>query len=139
MILLDTNVLSELMGPKPDSKVKNWVDRLNRFETGITSITLSEILYGIGLLPHGARKRTLLDAATYMFDDLFLNQIYSFDQFAAVEYARIVVNREKSGIPISIPDAQIAAICLVQKAQLATRNTKDFIHLGLELVNPWVA
>jgi predicted nucleic acid-binding protein len=138
MILLDTNVLSELMSPKPDPKVKNWVDRLNRFETGITSITLSEILYGIGLLPQGARKKSFLDAATYMFDDLFLNQIYGFDQFAAVEYARLVVNREKSGIPISIPDAQIAAICLVQKAQLATRNTKDFIHLGLELVNPWV-
>jgi toxin FitB len=104
-----------------------------------TAITVAEILYGIGALPDGARKRSLFEAAASAFDEYLAHRVYSFDRQAAVEYANIVVNRDRDGSPISMPDAQIAAICLVHNADLATRNGKDFAGTGIRVVNPWIA
>ena len=139
MIFIDTNVLSELMRPKPDTRVLGWMDGIPRYGIGITAISVAEILYGIGSLPEGKKKLRLLDAATTIFDEYFSGRIYAFDQFAAVEYAEIVLQRERIGIPISMPDAQIAAICRISRADFATRNTKDFENTGLVLINPWEA
>ena len=139
MILVDTNVLSELMRPKPDKHVLDWMDDLLGSDIGLTAISAAEILYGIGSLPEGRKKHRLLDAATTMFEEYFAGRIFAFDQLAAIEYADIVLQRDRIGSPISMPDAQIAAICRVSSAGLATRNTKDFEYTGLVLINPWEA
>ena len=138
MILLDTNVISELMRPEPEARVVAWVDRLSRNNVGITAITVAEILYGIGALPDGARKKNLFEAAASVFDGYLADHVYPFDRRSAVEYAQLVVKREQSGSPISMPDAQIAAICLANHAGLATRNTKDFANTDITLYNPWI-
>lgn len=139
MILLDTNVISELMRSRPDGRVLAWTDGLYRRDVGITAITVAEILYGIGALPDGARKRRLLEAAASVFDSDLGARVYAFDRRAAVEYARIVVTRQQAGKPISMPDAQIAAICVARGAELATRNTEDFENTGPGLINPWTS
>jgi len=137
MIILDTNILSELMRIKPNTSVIAWVDSCQANELGITSITMSEILYGIGKLPEGKRKQNLLSASGKMLEDDFNDRIYPFDEYSAVEYSVIILMREKMGRPISMADAQIASICLSRGFSLVTRNTKDFEGLGVELINPW--
>jgi len=137
MIILDTNVLSELMRIKPDPSVIRWVNALPAEEMGITVITVSEILYGIGKLPGGKRKQNLCLASEKMFEDDFHQRVYPFDEHAAVEYSLIVLKRERSGRPISMADAQIASICRSMDLSLATRNTNDFQGIGLKLINPW--
>jgi predicted nucleic acid-binding protein len=137
MMVVDTNVLSELMRPEPHTGVLEWINGFQRREVGITAISVAEILYGIGALPEGKRKHRLLEAATTMFEEYFTGRIYSFDQLAAIEYADIVLQRDRIGKPISMSDAQIAAICRVSGSELATRNTKDFENTGLALINPW--
>jgi len=139
MILVDTNVLSELMRPTPDKRVLDWMDGLQSGDIGLTAISVAEVLYGIGSLAEGKKKQRLLDAAATMFDEYLTGRIFAFDQLAAVEYAAIVLRRERIGSPISMPDAQIAAICRASSAGLATRNTKDFEDTGLVLINPWRA
>ncbi len=139
MIVIDTNVLSELMRSKPEPSVLIWMDGYGRGELGITSITVSEILYGIGALSEGRRKRRLFEAAQRLFDEDFGGRIFAFDHLAAVEYADIVLHRDKLGNPISMPDAQIAAICRVSSHPLATRNIKDFENTGVSVINPWEA
>lgn len=140
MIVLDTNVLSELMRPLPDAKVQTWFDSQNPDQLWLASITVAEILVGIARLPDGKRKSGLTELATTLFNEEFAQRIIPFDQLAAIRYADIVAGREKSGRPISMGDAQIAAICQSRpRAALATRNHKDFIGLGLVLINPWTA
>ena len=139
MILLDTNVLSELMRIKPEQSIILWMDSYDYKELGITSITVAEILYGIGLLPAGHKKQRLIEAAGMLFEQDFNHRIFSFDQLAAVEYADIVLRREMLGNPISMPDAQIASICRVLEYPLATRNIKDFENVSVTLINPWEA
>ena len=137
MIILDTNVLSEVMRPEPEEKVLQWMDGIRGNDLGITSITVAEILYGIGLLPDGKRKKRRFEIACDMIEKNFADRIFPFDQIAAVEYADIVIQREKRGNPISIPDAQIAAMCRCGNYSLATRNCKDYEYTGITLINPW--
>ena len=125
------------MKPAPDACVIEWMDSLTGDEFLITSITLAEILYGIETLPEGKRKERFISIAGKMFEDFFSDRILPFDERAAVEYGDIVVKREKSGMPISIADAQIASICRNRELVLATRNIKDFAETGIELFNPW--
>lgn len=137
MIILDTNVLSELMKLKTNPVVLDWVNSHPINELGITAITVSEILYGIGKLPEGKRKHALLSIAKIMFEKDFKGRIFPFNEHSAIEYAVIVLKREKSGLPISIADAQIASISLSEGYLLATRNTKDLKNTGVHLINPW--
>jgi toxin FitB len=137
MIVLDTNVLSEIMKPNPDVHVLSWVDSVPALQTAITAITVAEILYGIGRLPDGARRRKLVSAAEAIFDEEFRDRVFAFDADAAVEYAALVVEREAAGLPISMADAQIAAVCRVHTCTLATRNVRDFEKTGVTTVNPW--
>jgi predicted nucleic acid-binding protein len=138
MIVLDTNVLSELMRRQPDSKLVAWIDAQLADALMLSAVTVAELLYGIARLPEGKRKADLHDAAWMMLKEEFDERILSFDALAAVHYASLVAQRESSGRPISMADAQIAAICLSHEAILATRNGKDFSGLGLTLVNPWL-
>ena len=137
MIVLDTNVLSEIIKPTPGPRVFEWVESIPTRETAITAITVAEILYGIVRMPDGARREKLTAGAEAIFGEEFQNRILSFDADSAVEYATLVVGREVAGRPISMADAQIAAICRVHGATLATRNARDFEETGVRVVNPW--
>jgi len=137
MIVLDTNVLSELMRPVPDIRVVDWLDRQNASTVAICSITVAEILYGIERLPEGRRKRDFSAMAAAMFEEDFAGRIHPFDSEAAACYAEQVAVSESAGKPVHMADAQIAAICIRHDAILATRNIKDFETLSVELVNPW--
>ncbi len=136
MIVVDTNVTSELMRPSPSTTVTAWVRARTATELYTTSITLAEVLYGIERLPGGRRKDVLKTTATDVFS-AFADQLLAFDATAAVEYAGLVDSRERAGAPIDGFDAQIAAICRVHGATLATRNVKDFQDVGIEVVDPW--
>ncbi len=137
MIVLDTNVLSEIIKPVPDPGVLEWVDSVPAYETAVTAVTVAEILYGIGRIPEGERRRKLMTALETIFDKDFGGRILAFDADAAVEYAALVLKRETVGRPISMSDAQIAAVCRVHEHTLATRNERDFEGTGVRIVNPW--
>jgi len=138
MIVLDTNVLSELAKPSPAPAVLAWCNRQRRTDLFVTTITQAEILFGLGILPKSKRRTGLEEAARIVFDVDFDGSVLSFDSDAAREYARIAVARRKLGRPISTMDAQIAAITRSRQATLATRNTADFDHCGVPVLNPWL-
>ncbi len=137
MIILDTNVVSELMRGEPSEVVVEWVDRQPGDDLYLSAITLAELLYGIARLPDGRRRTTLAQQLEAMVVDDFDHRVSAFDESAAAHYADIVVVRERAGRPISSADAQIAAICRSRGAVLATRNTGDFLGTGITVVNPW--
>ena len=137
MIVLDTNVVSEMMRPAPHLTVLNWLNAQVADELWLNSIVVSELLFGIARLPSGARKRQLAGTFVAMLEQDFAGRILSFDLEAAVIYAELAAGREAKGRPVAMADAQIAAIGLAQGAKLATRNVKHFDGLGLVLVNPW--
>lgn len=139
MIVLDTNVISEIFRPQPDARVVAWLESLTG-DVAITAVTLAELLAGVRRLPDGRRKSELsarIEVAVepYLGD----RSVLSFDAAAAGRYADILVTREAAGLPISTADAQIAAMCLTRNAACATRNVKDFEHTSVELINPWDA
>ena len=140
MILLDTNVLSELMRPMPDPNVVRWLDAWLEWDVWISAVTVAEIRLGISLLPAGKRKELLLNLAEQMFQEDFPDRCLPFDCEAARKYALIVSERNRQGHPIRVEDAQIAAIARTAGLELATRNTKDFSNItGLQLVDPWAS
>lgn len=139
MIVLDTNVLSELMRSQPAATVFAWVAAQKRDALYTTSVNEAEILYGIATLPEGRRRAALAAAAEAMFTDDFAGRVLPFDEAAAVHYAQIVAARRRDGRPIEAFDAQIAATALVAGADLATRDVGDFAGCGLTLLNPWEA
>lgn len=140
MILLDTNVLSEFMRLRPDAQLVAWLDAQVVEHVWVCAVTRAEIELGIALMPDGQRKQGLQLAASSMFINEFGGRCLAFDEQAALRYAAIVASRIRLGRPISVEDAQIAAIALVHGLQLATRNERDFELIdGLAVVNPWSA
>lgn len=137
MIILDTNVVSELMRAEPAESVRDWVASQPASRLFVTAVTQAEILYGVGLLPDGRRRKKIATAARAMFDEDFDDRILAFDSDATPFYAEIAVVRRQKGRPISQFDAQIAAIARSTGAALATRNVGDFEHCEVELINPW--
>ena len=137
MIVWDTNVVSELMRPEPSEQVVAWTDRQPVDEVFITAITVGELLYGIGRLPTGRRRTELSELFDEMVAEDFEHRVLAFDAVAAAHYADLVVERERIGPPISMADAQIAAICRSHDATVATRNVDDFADVGVDIVNPW--
>ncbi|MGL5874621.1 MAG: type II toxin-antitoxin system VapC family toxin [Xenococcaceae cyanobacterium] len=137
MIVLDTNVLSELMRSQPNEYVLQWIAKHTATTLFITVLTQAEILYGLELLPEGKRRNALLEAAQSMFDLDFAGRILPFDCAAAQQFAAIAAKRRTIGRPISQIDAQIAAIALSHNATLATRNISDFEECGIIIINPW--
>jgi predicted nucleic acid-binding protein len=137
VILLDTNVLSELIRPGPDRGVTDWLDSLDPAVVATTAITAAELLYGAARLPGGERRERLNEAIRGLIDDDLEGRVEPFDANAATHYAAIVSDRDKAGRPIGMADAQIAAICLKLRARLATRNTGDFLDTGIDLLDPW--
>ncbi|MEY4766916.1 MAG: hypothetical protein RI907_3589 [Pseudomonadota bacterium] len=139
-MLLDTNVLSELMRPQPAPAVVAWFAQpaVVSADLSISAVTQAEILLGIALLPAGARKQALQQAAESMFESDFAQRILPLDSAAARIYAQVVAQRTRQGRPMSTEDAQIAATALRHGLPLVTRNTRDFDLIeGLQCINPW--
>jgi predicted nucleic acid-binding protein len=139
VIVLDTNVISEILRPAPQPAVVAWLALQSPASVFTTALTQAEILHGLRLLPEGRRKHDLETAILPIFSLDFAGRILSFDSEAADAYADIAVMRRQAGRPISQFDAQIAAIALSRGAAVATRNVTDFSGVGLTIVNPWAA
>lgn len=139
MIVLDTNVLSEIMLPSPAPAVHQWLSQQANDQVYTTAISMAEIFQGIELLPIGKRRTVLLAAAHKLFSSVLPGRVLSFDETAAHAYAPIAVERRKRGRPISLFDAQIASIAKARSATLATRDIRDFDGCGVRLIDPWQA
>jgi toxin FitB len=137
MLILDTNVISEIMQPSPSPRVLEWWSQQQTGELFTSAVSEAEILSGIELLPKGKRRDRLLAEADAMFNEDFAGRILPFDEEAARVFAEIAAGRRTQGRPIAEFDAQIAAIARSHRAVLATRNTTDFEACGVRLVNPW--
>lgn len=138
MIVLDTNVVSEVMRPVPDPAVLAWVDAQPADELYLTSMTVAELLYGVARLPAGKRRERLAEQVGRLVDELFAGRVLPFDSAASGMYARVASARERAGAPISVADAVIAATAASASAvKLATRNVSDFAGTGLTVVDPW--
>lgn len=137
MIVLDTNVLSELMRPAPNGRVRSWIAAQAPLSLYVTSVTQAEILYGVLLLPAGRRRTSISEAAAAMFQTEFADRVLPFATEAAIAYAQIAAERRRLGRPMSHFDAQIASIARVVGATVATRNVGDFDDCGVDILNPW--
>lgn len=136
MILLDTNVISELSKPHPNANVLGWLDANEREGTWTSAITVAELRTGLADLPDGQRKAALVQLINELLQRFGRSPV-AFDAVAAEDYATIVTSRKKRGRPIGILDAQIAAIAVGHGLTLATMNTKDFEGIdGLTVVDP---
>jgi toxin FitB len=137
MIILDTNVISEILKPRPDPRVLAWMSGHDAGTLFTTTTSEAEVRYGVARLPDGQRKATLSKVIDDVFAIDFKNRILSFDSQSAVGFAQIASHRERIGRPISQFDAQIAAIASAHGYAIATRNITDFEACSIEIVNPW--
>ncbi len=137
MIVLDTNVISEIMRPHPSRAVVAWINQQAGINLFITTITLAEIGYGLRVLADGKRRRILQNRFDQFIIQGFEYRILNFDIAATRTYSEIMGHKKEIGCPMSFPDGQIAAITLANNFMLATRNSKDFNQCGLDLINPF--
>jgi predicted nucleic acid-binding protein len=137
MILLDTNIVSEIYRPQPATAVIAWIDSQPSASLHLCTPVIAELRFGMDRLPAGARKERLWTTIDRLENELYRDRIFPFDLAAAAEYGRLVAKRRNAGRQIGPMDALIAAIGLAQGAAVATRNTIDFANLGLELINPF--
>lgn len=137
MIILDTNVISELMKAKPAVAVYRWVGDLRRQDMFTSAITQAEILLGLTIMPAGERREAQMAAAEIMFGRYFRDRILVFDSDAAKSYAAIVARRRRAGRPVDHFDAQIAATAHSRGLALATRDVTGFADCGIRVINPW--
>ena len=138
MIVLDTNVISALMAEDRNPVISAWISKYDERELYLTATSVAEMLFGISILPEG-RRRSRLSYSAALILDRFAERILPFGEDAAIVYAGIAAERRRLGLPIETEDGQIAAICRQHGATLATRNTKDFLHTGVTLIDPWTA
>jgi len=137
MIVLDTNVISEMLRPRPTPQVGAWLAAQDGASVYFTAIGEAELRHGVAILPAGRRRGALAQAIDEILDEDFRDRILAFDRAAAHAYAAIAAARRAAGRRISAFDCQIAAIALAHGAVLATRNTADFRDCGIEVVDPW--
>jgi predicted nucleic acid-binding protein len=137
MLVLDTNVISELMKVKPDAQVIAWLDAQAPGSVWTTSISVFEISFGLNSLPDGKRKIALHEAFAAMLAEELEHHVLGFDQAAADRAGEISAKLHGLGRPVEVRDVQIAGIVSVRHAILATRNLKHFQDTGITIVNPW--
>ena len=137
MILLDTNIVSEMMKVSPSEKVVIWLDSQEVSQLFISTVTIAEIAYGINALPEGVKRSSIEKAFFKTIENGFKHRVLPFGEAAAHAYGKLMGERKSLGRPMSILDGQIAAIALSEDAIVATRNTRDFLDCELELVNPF--
>lgn len=137
MIVLDTNVISELVRREPSPIVLRNLRRLSSRDLYTTAITEAEIRFGLAILPRGRKHTALRNQLDLILKQEFAGRILPFDSTAAEAYAELVARRRATGQPISVFDGQIAAITLIHGAALATRNVCDFRGFAFSLIDPW--
>jgi len=137
MIVLDTNVVSEMMRQEPNPAVAHWLNAQNTQWLYLTTINIMELRYGIERLDDGKRKTALRDILDFTMGKLFGPRILHFDQAAAEEAARIAAATEAIGKKTGVADGQIAAIARTKRFAVASNDTKPFIAAGVDLINPW--
>ena len=137
MLILDTNILSEVLKPAPEPVVTAWLAAQDPLQTYITAITEAELRYGAATLPKGRRRAALAKAIHAVLEEEFRDRVLPFGGSAPQLYASIAAERRAKGRPISQFDGQIAAIARTAGASLATRNVKDFGGCGVQLICPW--
>ena len=139
MVMIDTNIVSELMRAEPSAEVLSWMDEQTPRELFVTAVTEAEVRTGIALLPEGRRRRGLAEACERAFGSLFAGRVLPFDSDAARTYSEIAAARRVLGRPVSHADCQIAAIARSRGMAVATRNVRDFEDMGIDIFNPWDA
>ena len=137
MIIIDTNVISELLRPTPEPAVEAWLGEQDGLSIYLTAISEAELRYGVAIMTSGKRRDSLGIAIDRIMRDDMSGRILPFDSAAARAFADIAATRRSAGKPISQADCQIAAIARAHTAPVATRNTPDFEGYGIELINPW--
>ena len=137
MILLDTNVVSELMRTSPDSAVEAWTASQPAEDLFFSAVGEAELRYGAAILPTGRRRDTLFSDIESMLRDAFGERVLAFDSDAARHYGDIAATRRSAGRRVAPADCQIAAIARSRGMAVATRNTRDFVGMEIDLVNPW--
>lgn len=139
MIILDTNVFYALMRREPDGAVVEWLDSQPPESIWTTSVTVFEVLFGLGILAAGRRRRSLETTFRQALAEDLEGRVLPFDEPAADAAATIAAAGRREGRPVEIRDVQIAGIAASRRASLATRNLSHFEGLGLDLVDPWCA
>ncbi|MXW16620.1 MAG: type II toxin-antitoxin system VapC family toxin [Gemmatimonadetes bacterium] len=137
MLVIDTNIASELMRPQPTAAVAAWIAERDAQDMYLTAVSEAELLYGVAIMPHGKRRSALEAAMTRWLDRGFRERILPFDSAAARVDAEIAAGRRRAGRPIGEADCQIAAISRLRGAVLVTRNVRDFEGTGLNVIDPW--
>ena len=137
MLMLDTNMLSEIMRPEPDRKIADWIVRQPSDELFTAAVCQAEILSGLAIMPGGRSRADLEEAARAMFADDFSGRVLPFDTKAAAAYAEVFAARRKVGRPSGTVDLMLAAIARVRGASVVTPNVADFEGVGVAIVNPW--
>ena len=137
MVVVDTNVLSELMRPTPDTVVASWVAARATSSLHLTSISEAELRFGLAIMPPGRRRNGLAEGLERMLRTGFANRVLPFDSAAASAYAEIAAARRAIGRPMPEADCQIAAIARSRDMAVATRNVRDFADAGIDVIDPW--
>lgn len=136
MIVLDTNVISEMLRPAPDGTALEWLNAQAVETLSLTSVTLAELLLGVGSLPAGSRRDRLTQSLDQILT-MFRGRVLAFDHEAAHRYAEMVVHARSIGRPLSVADGYIAATAVSRGFAVATRNTRDFEPTGVDIIDPW--
>jgi len=137
VILLDTNVLSALMLQRPDAMVVDWLDSQPAESIWTTSITVFEIRTGLELLPAGKRRTQLEQSFELILSDELDGRVQAFDLAASLVAGTIAARRQRAGLTMEVRDVEIAGIAVARRAALATRNTRHFADLEVDLIDPW--
>ena len=137
MVILDTNVVSELMRPAPDPVITAWIAEQVISSLFLTAVTEAELRFGIAIMQPGKRRNRLQQTLERLSKTGFRNRVLPFDSEAASAYAGIAAARRRLGRPIAQSDCQIAAIARLRGMAVATRNVRDFADTGIEVMNPW--
>jgi hypothetical protein len=137
MIILDTNVVSEIMRPRPDERVRIWLDRQPRTSIWTTSVTVFEIRFGLETMPVGKRRTALIASFERWLGEVVQQRIASYDETAARHAAELAAVRQGMGRPGELRDTMIVGIVVASHAKLATRNVKHFEDIAGSVVNPW--
>ena len=139
MIIIDTNVVSELLRPVPEPQVEQWLSEQDGRTVYLTAVSEAELRHGLAIMPAGKRRASLTDAVDRILREDLAGRILPFDSDAAQSYAVIAAARRSAGRPTAQADCQIAAIAHARSAIVATRNTPDFEGCDIDLINPWNA
>jgi len=137
MILLDTNVVSEVMKTRPAEAVVVWLNGQDSEKLYVSVITIGEIAYGLRILPDGKRRSGLRERFERFVALAFDQRVVAYDEPAARIYGEMMGDRKELGLPMSVPDGQIAAIARLNHMSVATRNVLDFENCGIEVIDPF--